>query len=153
MTSNNTPTVETQMMIRKPVAEVFQAFTDPAITTNFWFTKSSGPLETGKSVTWEWEMYGASGQVNVQEIIPNERITITWGEPSTTVDFLFKALTPGTTYVVIRNYGFHQTGDALIEAIKDNTGGFTTVLDGLKAFLEHGIRLNLVGDKFPPNAT
>ena len=51
--------------------------------------------------------------------------------------------------MVIKNYGFHQTGAELIQAIKDNTGGFTTVLDGLKAYLEHGIQLNLVGDKFP----
>jgi len=36
-----------------------------------------------------------------------------------------------------------------IEAIKNNTGGFTTVLDGLKAYLEYGIKLNLIGDKFP----
>lgn len=34
--------------------------------------------------------------------------------------------------------------------IVDTTGGFTTVLDGLKAYLEHGIKLNLVEDKFLP---
>lgn len=28
-------------------------------------------------------------------------------------------------------------------------GGFTTVLDGLKAYLEHKIILNLTTDKFP----
>jgi hypothetical protein len=58
-------------------------------------------------------------------------------------------LTDDTTYVVIKNYGFKATGDDLIQAVKDNTGGFTTVLDGLKAYLEHNIRLNLIGDKFP----
>ena len=36
-----------------------------------------------------------------------------------------------------------------IDTVKDATGGFTTVLDGLKAFLEHGINLNLIADKFP----
>ena len=51
--------------------------------------------------------------------------------------------------MVIKNYGYKQIGDELIEAIKNNTGGFTTVLDGLKPYLEHGIKLNLVGDKFP----
>tara|TARA_R110000823_G_scaffold65353_1_gene153377 strand:+ start:1118 stop:1294 length:177 start_codon:yes stop_codon:yes gene_type:complete len=55
----NSITVEAQMMIRKPVEEVFKAFIDPNITTKFWFTKSSGPLKKGKTVTWEWEMYGA----------------------------------------------------------------------------------------------
>lgn len=148
-TSNNIPTVECQMMIRKPAATVFQAFIDPTFTTKFWFTESSGPLEAGKTVTWKWGMYGVSDDISVKEIIPNRKITIEWDSPATTVEFEFTALTEDTTYVVIRNYGFSQTGDALIEAIKNNTGGFTTVLDGLKAYLEFGIELNLVRDKFP----
>ena len=141
--------VETQMMIRKPVSIVFQAFIDPAITTNFWFTKSSGQLEAGKAVTWTWEMYGVSTNVVTKEIIPNKAISIEWGNPATSVDFVFTPLTDDTTYVVIKNYGFKETGDELIQVIKDSTGGFTTVLDGLKAYLEHNIRLNLIGDKFP----
>ncbi len=143
-------TVECQMMIRKPVATVFQAFIDPAVTTRFWFTKSSGKLEAGKTITWEWEMYNVSSEVRVKEVVPNQRISIEWDNaPVTTVDFEFTALTDDTTYMVIKNYGFDQTADDLIQAIKDNTGGFTTVLDGLKAWLEFGIELNLVRDKFP----
>lgn len=145
----DTPIVETQMMIRKPVETVFRAFIDPAITTKFWFTKSSGPLEVNKTVIWQWEMYNASADVLTKEIIANRLIRVEWGSPTTTVDYEFTALTEETTYVVIKNYGFHQAGDALIEVIKDSTGGFTTVLDGLKAYLEHGIELNLVRDKFP----
>lgn len=150
MLPENGPVVEAQMMIRKPVALVFNAFTDPAVTTKFWFTRSSGKLEAGKTVTWEWEMYNVSDTIKVKEIIPDSKISIEWDHPATTVDFEFKALSGTTTYVVIRNYGFHQTGKELIEAIGNNTGGFTTVLDGLKAYLEYGIQLNLVADKFPP---
>ena len=142
------PMVETQMMIRKPVSIVFQAFIDPAITTNFWFTKSSGQLEVGKSIRWDWEMYNVSTNVFVKEIIPNQKILTDWGESATTVDYEFTALTDETTYVVIKNYGFIERGDELLQIIKDSTGGFTTVLDGLKAWLEHDIKLNLVADKF-----
>jgi uncharacterized protein YndB with AHSA1/START domain len=149
MRATKIPTVETQMLIRKPVSLVFQAFIDPAITTNFWFTKSSGRLEVGKKITWQWEMYGASTNVLVKDIIPDKKIVTEWGDPRTTVDYEFTAWSDDTTYVVIKNYGFNFTGDALIEAIKDNTGGFTTVLDGLKAYLEHNIKLNLIGDKYP----
>ena len=145
----NIPTVETQMLIRRPVSQVFKSFIDPTITTNFWFTKSSGQLEVGKTVKWEWEMYGFSTNVLTKEIIPNKLISTEWGDPATTVDYEFTALTDETTYVVIKNYGFSETGDDLIQAIQDNTGGFTTVLDGLKAYLEHNIRLNLIADKFP----
>lgn len=143
------PTVEAQMLIRKPVSTVFKAFLDPNITTHFWFTKSSGPLEVGKTVTWEWEMYGVTTNVLVKDIVQNKKIATEWGDPATTVDYGFTPLSDNTTYVTIRNYGFRETGKELIPVIMDNTGGFTTVLDGLKAYLEHNIDLNLIGDKFP----
>lgn len=137
------------MLIRKPIEVVFNAFMDPEITTNFWFTKSSGKLEEEKIIKWEWEMYGVSADVHVKKILINKFIQIEWDEPSTIVDFEFTKISDDATYMVIKNYGFHQTGDALIAAIKDGTGGFTTVLDGLKAYMEHGIKLNLIADKFP----
>lgn len=45
--------VECKIMISKPVKKVFNVFIDPAITTNFWFTKSSGKLVKGETVKWE----------------------------------------------------------------------------------------------------
>ena len=51
------PITKTGMLIRKPVADVFEAFVNPDITTKFWFTKSSGKLQADKQVRWEWEMY------------------------------------------------------------------------------------------------
>ena len=145
----NIPTVETQMLIRRPVSQVFKAFIDPTITTNFWFTKSSGPLEVGNTITWKWEMYGVSTKVFVKEIIPDKLIATQWGEPATSVDYEFTSIAEDKTYVVIRNYGFQETGDDLLEVIRDSTGGFTTVLDGLKAYLEYNIQLNLIEDKYP----
>ena len=73
MPTNNSIFVEAQMLIRKPAEKVFEAFIDPAITTNFWFTKSSGKLEPGKTVKWEWEMYNVSTDVLVKEIVPNKK--------------------------------------------------------------------------------
>lgn len=143
------PIVEAQMLIRKPAAVVFEAFIDPAITSQFWFTRSSAPLAVGKTVTWEWEMYSVSTTVYVKEIVPHKLIIIEWGDPKTIVSFAFKSHHPDETYVVIKNYGFEQTGETLMQELIDNTGGFTTVLDGLKAYLEYGIHLNLIADKFP----
>jgi len=140
--------VQAQMLIRKPVEDVFEAFINPEVTTQFWFTKSTGKLEEGKSITWEWEMYGAKSEVNVHQIIPNQLIKTEWGDPAVQVDYEFKTMEKGTL-VVIKSYGFSQTGEDLLKIINDNTGGFTTVLDGCKAYLEHGINLRLIEDKFP----
>jgi hypothetical protein len=37
----------------------------------------------------------------------------------------------------------------IVKQAIDSTEGFTLVLSGLKALLEHNIILNLVGDRFP----
>lgn len=140
--------VKAQMLIRKPIDVVFEAFINPEITTHFWFTKSSGKLEVGKTIFWEWEMYDAKTDVKVSEIIPNKIIKTTWGLFSTHVDYEFTEKKNGTL-VEIKSYGYSETGDELLSVINDNTGGFTTVLDGCKAYLEHGINLNLIIDKFP----
>ncbi|PWV51568.1 SRPBCC family protein [Chitinophaga sp. S165] len=143
------PVIEAQMLIRKPANEVFNAFIDPEQTRHFWFTKASGKLEKNTTVVWEWEMYNVSTIVTVKDIVQNELIAIDWGSPATAVDFIFKPMGDGTTYVVIKNYGFQSEGEELMKELINTTGGFTTVLDGLKAYMEHGINLNLIADKFP----
>lgn len=140
-----------QMTIRKPATEVYQAFINPEITTQFWFTHSTGPLEVGKSVTWTWEMYGVSTISAPVELIPYELIKMNWegGGSTTTVEFHFISISASTTYLSIKHYGFDKEGEELKAAIIDSTRGFIMVLAGCKAWLEHGINLNLVGDKYP----
>ena len=43
-----------EMLIRRPVTEVFEAFVDPSVTSRFWFSEGSGRLEPGKRITWTW---------------------------------------------------------------------------------------------------
>jgi uncharacterized protein YndB with AHSA1/START domain len=146
------PIAKTGMLIRKPVADVFEAFVNPDITAQFWFTKGSGRLEAGKQVQWEWEMYGFSIRVDVKAIEPNTRIVIEWpgyGSRPTTVEWIFRSLADGTTFVSITNAGFTGTGDEVVKQAIDSTEGFALVLAGLKALLEHDVRLNLVADRFP----
>lgn len=145
------PIARTGMLIRKPVADVFEAFINPDITTKFWFTKSSGRLEVGKQVQWEWEMYGISIPVIAKVIEPNKRIVIEWPGHNnpTTVEWIFASQKDGTTFVSITNAGFTGDGDALVKQVADSTQGFSLVLAGLKALLEHNVRLNLVADRYP----
>ncbi|HLE63190.1 MAG TPA: SRPBCC family protein [Pyrinomonadaceae bacterium] len=145
------PIAKAEMLIRKPVAEVFEAFVKPEITTRFWFTKSSGRLEAGKHITWTWEMYDISVQVDVKEIKVNKRILIEWGNygSMTTVEWIFTPYENDTTYVTITNSGFKGDGDKVVSDALDSKGGFTWVLAGLKALLEHDIELNAIADAFP----
>ncbi|HET6766410.1 MAG TPA: SRPBCC family protein [Chitinophagaceae bacterium] len=149
MINNRSKCAEAQMLIRKPVEEVFEAFINPSITKNFWFTKASGKLEVDKKITWEWEMYNISTTVIAKEILQNQKIVFHWDNATKTVELIFTEIDDDSTFVTVTESGYDKTGDELIANIKDSTAGFTTVLDGLKAFLEHRINLSLIEDKFP----
>lgn len=142
---------KTEMLIRAPVARVFAAFTDPDVTSKFWFTGASGSLELGKTVQWDWAMYGVSAQVLVTSLEPNRRVAIEWpGQGTTnTVEWLFTEKEGAGTVVAITESGFDPADSKLVDKVADSTGGFTLVLAGAKAWLEHEIHLNLVADRFP----
>jgi uncharacterized protein YndB with AHSA1/START domain len=145
------PLARAELMIRKPAAEVFEAFVDPAITARFWFTKGSGRLEPGRQIQWDWEMYGVSATVDVLAVEPNERIHISWpGEGGPTmVEWRFTPVGEDATFVSITNDGFAGDVDDAVKQAIGATEGFTLVLAGLKAWLEHGVALHLVADRFP----
>jgi uncharacterized protein YndB with AHSA1/START domain len=144
------PVAKAEMLVRKPVHEVFEAIADPAITSQFWFSRGSGPLEPGARVEWEWEMYGFTVPATVRAFEQDRRIVVDWGEGDqlTTIEWRFTPV-PDGTFVSVTNDGFSGDGDTMIEQAIGSTEGFTFVLAGLKAWLEHEVRLNLVPDRFP----
>ena len=145
------PMTDTGMLIRKPVAEVFEAMVNPDITTKFWFTRSSGRLAVGQPIRWDWQMHDVSIEVTAKAVDTNQRIVIEWpgyGSP-TTVEWTFAPQDDGTTFVRVTESGFTGTGDQLVKYVADSTQGFSLMLAGLKALLEHGVRLNLVADRYP----
>ena len=145
------PVAKTGMLIRKPVEDVFEAIVNPDITTKFWFSKGSGRLETGKTVTWEWESHDVSNEVTPKVVEPNKRVLIEWPGYSgpTTVEWTFQSIPDGTTFVRVQESGWTGDADKLMRYVADSTQGFTLLLAGLKAWLEHGIQLNLTLDHCP----
>jgi uncharacterized protein YndB with AHSA1/START domain len=147
----NPPIVRAQMLIRRPVAAVFEAFVDPAITTRFWFSKSSGRLTPGARVRWDWEMYGVFTHVDVKAIEPNQRILVEWNGPDrpSAVEWTFEPRGEDRTLVKVENRNFYGDAAAVMAAALDSMGGFSLLLAACKAFLEHGIELNIVVDHNP----
>lgn len=145
------PIAKAQMLIRRPAAEVFEAFVNPAITSRFWFSKSSGRLVAGQKVRWDWEMYGVSTNVDVKAIEPNRRILIEWNGPAnpSSVEWTFESTSADRTFVVVKNWGFRGDADTIVNEAMTSTSGFSFVLAALKAFLEHDIVLTLIEDHDP----
>lgn len=145
------PVVNLQMLFRVPVDRVFEAFVNPDITTRFWFTHSSGPLEAGRDITWQWRRFGVSTRVHVLELEKNRRIVMEWGDDGkrSTVVWTFVSRSDGTSLIEIANLGFVGTTEEVVVEAIDTSSGFSLVLANAKALLEHGINLNLIDDRFP----
>ena len=147
------PFAKAEMLVRKPAAEVFEAFVNPDITTRFWFTHSNGRLDENKQLEWAWKMYDVIVPVMVLAVEKYERILIEWGNhgEATKVEWNFTPVGEKGTLVSIVNTGFKGSENEILAQVRDSTEGFALVLAGLKALLEHNIELKLVGDRFPDN--
>lgn len=145
------PVAKAQMLIRKPVEEVFEALVDPVMTSHFWFSKGSGRLVPGKQVRWDWEMYDHHTEVDVKAIEKYRRILVEWNvtkHPSS-VEWTFEEKGDKATFVIVKNWGFEGDADKVIADAMDSTGGFSFLLAALKVYLEHGIEPNFVLDHDP----
>jgi uncharacterized protein YndB with AHSA1/START domain len=146
MTEKILPIARACMLIRKPVAEVFNAFVDPAVTTQFWFSRSTGKLTEGSTVSWYWDFYGVSGDVFVKTVEKNKYLRLEWPTP---VEISFTEKAEGETFVSVTATGFTGTLEEKIAQALDSTEGFNLVLSACKVFLEYGIDAGLIKDKNP----
>ncbi|MTI87688.1 MAG: polyketide cyclase [Balneolaceae bacterium] len=158
MNNQNYPIVESQMLIRKPVSEVFEAMVNPDITSKFWFTKSSGRVEPGKTLEWEWGQFGVKDTVDILEAKPNEYISLQWkpGGLKPTVEMNFEPKPNDTTLFRVTEKGFWKSAPAEDKNLEEKiglmlgqNGGWTLVLSNMKAWIEHGIDLNVIADHKP----
>ncbi|WMT86069.1 SRPBCC family protein [Pelagibacterium sp. 26DY04] len=137
--------------ISKPVHEVFEAVADPRKLSGYFTTGGAqGRLETGATVTWDFHDFPGAFPVHVAEVVPDEKIVLTWGaapepddsgEYETTVTMSFEPLDNNTrTLVSITEEGWKQTETGL-KSSYGNCEGWTGMLAAMKAYVEHGINL------------
>ena len=133
------------MLVRRPAAEVWEAFADPDQIRRFWLGGSTGRLENGVTVNWTFKVAGAAAEVTVVEATPGVLLDLRWdgGQPLR-ISFDDRG---DTTLVTVRVTDFG--GDTPAADAVESMSGFTLVLASLKMWLEHGIEGDLMYDKFP----
>jgi uncharacterized protein YndB with AHSA1/START domain len=135
-----------ELLIRAPAPQVYRAFVEPELLTQFWLATASEPLTLHGQARWEFLVPGAAAALEVRELIENERIAIEWDD-ETRVEWTFEARDGGQTLVRVLQFGFPGSSEEALASALDATQGFTLVLCELKAWLEQGAQLNAVRDK------
>jgi hypothetical protein len=89
--------------------------------------------------------------VEGKELVHGKFILVEWGVEKnlTRVEWTFTARTRDIPSVSITQPGFDDEGDKIVERTIGSASVFELVLAGLKAYLDHGIKLNLIEDRYP----
>ena len=133
-----------KMFIRRPAADVFNAFVQPELIKKFWLKDTTGPLKQGAQVEWEFMVPGATERVQVTALDAPRRISFTWSEGGLSVDMTFSEERPGITNASVEVRGFERDGGT--DPVVDATEGFSIVLCDLKVLFETGFSAGLVKD-------
>ena len=142
MATSELLTIETKIQILKPPEEVFEAIVDPGKMSNYFISRSSGRMETGKILHWRFPEFDLEFPVRVHRVVLNTCISYFW-----TIDneelLVEMTLTPAgnsSTIVTVVEKG-RNNDEAGLKWLKQNTEGWANFLACLKAWLEYGINL------------
>ncbi len=134
--------VKVRERILCPISVVFDAVVDPAKMSHYFISRASGPMETGKTITWEFDDVGAQLRINVIEVETDRRIVYESDALGKRIRTTFEFAADGAeaTVLKITDSSFEVTASDVSLALGQNAG-WTYTLCTLKAYLQFGINL------------
>ena len=156
--------ITTRMEIKAPAEKIYQAFIDPELIGNFWFSSSSEIWTKDKDILLSYPEFEAEVPIHIMDMRQNEKILLTWGpshdERAVTISLTekgdgtivetkevgfqeFEALLTNPALAEVRTYEYEN----IINQLMGGKEGWTFVLTCLKAYMENGVttlRLGLI---------
>ncbi|SIT29751.1 Uncharacterized conserved protein YndB, AHSA1/START domain [Filimonas lacunae] len=134
--------IKTGIQVQKPVTAVFEAIVDPAQMSHYFISKSSGRIEAGKTLTWNFPEFEAGFPVRIEQVEQDKYVSFYWDVNNKPM-LVEITLTPeenDSTVVTVteKSQGNDEAG---IQWLKSNTEGWAYFLACMKAYLEYGINL------------
>ncbi len=146
---NQTLEIKTRIQILKPPHEVFEAIVDPTKMTNYFISKSSGRMEEGKTLIWQFPEFDMECPVRVGKIEKDKYISYYWTMDD--IELLIEmtlAETGNSATLITVTEKSRDNDEAGIKWLKGNTEGWANFLACIKAYLEYGINLRKGGYDF-----
>lgn len=135
--------IKAALKILKPPHDVFEAIIDPEKMSNYFISKSTGRMEEGKTLTWQFPEFDMEFPVRIKKVEPHKFISYAWDDmdgTETTVEITLEPKPNNETFVRITEKS-KDNNEAGIEWLRRNTEGWANFLACLKAYLEYGINL------------
>jgi uncharacterized protein YndB with AHSA1/START domain len=134
--------VKVALQVQKPAGEVFEAIVDPAKMSHYFISKSSGRMEEGTTIMWQFPEFEAKFPVRVAKTEKDKYISYYWDVDDTEllVEMTLSARENNSTVVTITEKS-RENDEQGIKWLKGNTEGWANFLACLKAYLEYDINL------------
>lgn len=142
--SDNRLKVNLQMGILKPVHEVFEAIVDPEKMIKYFTSKSTGRIECGKTLKWEWKDFDAEHEIKVIKVEKNKLVSFKWDGSGIECTVIISLESKEANNTLVKITEEEWTPD--FEGAKSCMGqveGWTHFLCCLKAYLEYGVNLRV----------
>ena len=133
--------VEASIQIQKPPHTVYEAIVDPEKMSNYFISKGSARLETGKTIMWRFPEFDLEFPVRVEKTLQDQYVSFHWDVDGEEL-LVEITLTPRDDSTVVNVTEKSRTLDeAGLKWLKGNTEGWANCLACLKAYLEYGVNL------------
>ncbi|MFT5753220.1 MAG: hypothetical protein ACI9FW_001908 [Flavobacterium sp.] len=134
--------IEVAMQIQKPVHLVFDAIINPDTMSYYFISKSTGIMEEGSELIWNFPEFELDYPVRVGKIIKDKYISFYWlvDEIELLVEMTLTEKENNSTLVTITE----KSRDNDLEGLKwlsGNSFGWANFLTCLKGYLEYRIKL------------
>lgn len=142
MAHNEKLEIKAALKVLKPIHEVFESIIDPVKMSNYFISKSTGRMEEGKTVTWQFPEFDMEFPVRVRTIEADRSISFSWVSPDgfeTLVEISLKQMDDGTSVAITEKS--RDNDEEGLKWLRGNTEGWANFLACLKAYLEYGINL------------
>lgn len=134
--------IEVAMQIQKPVHQVFDAIINPDTMSYYFISKSTGMMEEGSELIWNFPEFEMDCPVRVGKIIKDEYISFYWivDEIELLVEMKLTEKENNSTLLTITE----KSRDNDLKGLKwlsTNSFGWANFLTCLKGYLEYRIKL------------
>lgn len=134
--------INVSIQIQKPNDQVFEAIVNPEHMCQYFISASSGKMEEGAELIWNFPEFNGDVPIRVGKITPNLLVTYYWSINDVEVEVALELeeRADGSTVVRITEKEM-ENDEAGISWVKGNTEGWANFSACLKAYLEYGINL------------
>lgn len=134
--------IQVAMQIQKPINEVFEAIINPEKMSNYFISKSTGTMEEGKLLVWNFPEFDFDCPIRVGKIEKNNYISYYWSmdDIELLVEMTLTTRENNTTLVSITEKS-RNNDEKGIKWLSGNSFGWSNFLACLKAYLEYDINL------------